>query len=73
MHACVFCNAEDVIGGKQGWTVEQNTTDKVGGLVSLFNLSCSSDILSPTLHNAISLTIKYNSVKIKSWKRKLLI
>jgi len=66
MHDCVLCNAEDVIGGKEGWSVEQNTTDKIGGLVSLFNLSCSSDILSAPLHSAISHTVKYNSVKIKS-------
>jgi len=34
MHACVSCNVEDVIGGKQGWSEEQNTTDKIGGLVA---------------------------------------
>jgi len=34
MHACVLCDAEDVIREKQGWSEEQNTTDKIGGVVA---------------------------------------
>ena len=42
---CLLSDAEDVIYGKQGWSDEQNTTDKIAGFVCSFKLSCWSDIL----------------------------